>query len=219
MTAPLFALTDQTLGWGGQAVLRNVSLHVWQGERIALLGRSGVGKSTLLATLHDRLAVKVALIPQDHGLVGALSVFHNVWMGVLDDHSTARNLRTLVWPDARQRAAVEDVLTMVGLGSQGRRIVAQLSGGQRQRVVLARALLRGGDIVLGDEPVTALDPAQGAALLDRLAERFSTSVLALHDVDQALRVATRIIGIRAGGIVLDAPAVDLTESDLLALYR
>ena len=219
MTAALVALTGENLGWGGHVALRDVTLRVDPGERIVLLGRSGAGKSTLLAALHDRMAGRVALVPQDHGLVGALPVFHNVWMGVLDDHGTAANLRTLVWPLAAQRARVEAVLEVVGLAGLGRRPVAQLSGGQRQRVALARALLRGGAVVLGDEPVTALDPAQGAALLDHLAGAFPTMVLALHDVDQALRVATRIVGLRAGAVALDAPSTDLTEADLLALYR
>ena len=219
MTAPLAALTGESLGWGGRVTLRDVTLRVDPGERIVLLGRSGAGKSTLLGALHDRIGARAALVPQDHGLIGALSVFHNVWMGVLDDHGTARNLRTLVWPAAAERAQVDVVLATVGLTGLMRRPVAQLSGGQRQRVALARALLRGGAVVLGDEPVTALDPAQGAALLDHLAKAFPTAVLALHDVDQARRVATRILGLRGGAVALDAPARDLTEADLLALYR
>ncbi|MCB5198414.1 ATP-binding cassette domain-containing protein [Loktanella sp. TSTF-M6] len=219
MTAPLVALTDQSLGWGGRLVLTGVTLQVAAGERIALLGRSGVGKSTLLAALHDRIAGRAALVPQDHGLVGSLSVFHNIWMGVLDDFGTPRNLRTLIWPARAERARVEHVLDIVGLSGLGRRPVSQLSGGQRQRVALGRALLRGGDVVLGDEPVTALDPAQGAALLGRLTTEFATMILTLHDVDQALRVATRIIGLRQGAVVIDAAAADLSETELLALYR
>ena len=219
MTQPLAALTGESLGWGGHVALRGVTLRVDPGEQIVLLGRSGAGKSTLLAALHDRIARRAALVPQDHGLIGVLSVFHNVWMGVLDDHGTGRNLRTLIWPSRAERARVEAVLRVVGLSDLGRRPVAQLSGGQRQRVALARALLRGGDIVLGDEPVTALDPAQGAALLDHLTQAFPTLVLSLHDVDQALAVATRIVGLRGGTIALDAAATDLTATDLLQLYR
>ncbi|WP_394154381.1 ATP-binding cassette domain-containing protein [Loktanella salsilacus] len=219
MTQPLVTLTGESLGWGGQLALRDVSLQIAKGERIAILGRSGAGKSTLLTALHDRAQVRLALVPQDHGLTGPLSVFHNVWMGVLDDHGTARNLRTLIWPRADERAAVAKVLDIVGLDGLGRRAVSQLSGGQRQRVALARALLRGGALVLADEPVTALDPEQGAALLDHLLGAFSTSVLVLHDVDQALRVATRIIGLRQGQVAVDAPASDLSADDLLQLYR
>ncbi|WP_386683438.1 ATP-binding cassette domain-containing protein [Loktanella sp. R86503] len=219
MTQPLVTLTGESLGWGGQLALRDVSLQIAKGERIAILGRSGAGKSTLLTALHDRAQVRLALVPQDHGLIGPLSVFHNVWMGVLDDHGTARNLRTLIWPRADERATVAKVLDIVGLDGLGRRAVSQLSGGQRQRVALARAMLRGGALVLADEPVTALDPEQGAALLDHLLGAFSTCVLVLHDVDQALRVATRIIGLRQGRVAVDAPASDLSADDLLQLYR
>jgi phosphonate transport system ATP-binding protein len=219
MTQPLVTLTGESLGWGGQLALHDVSLQIAPGERIAILGRSGAGKSTLLTALHDRAQVRLALVPQDHGLIGALSVFHNVWMGVLDDHGTARNLRTLIWPNAHERGRVAQVLAVVGLDDLGRRPVSQLSGGQRQRVALARALLRGGALVLGDEPVTALDPEQGAALLNHLLGAFPTSVLVLHDVDQALRVATRIIGLRQGRVAVDAPASDLSADDLLQLYR
>ena len=219
MTQPLATLTGAYLGWGGVAVLRDVTLRVDPGERIVLMGRSGAGKSTLLAAVQERILTRAALVPQDHGLIGALPVFHNVWTGVLDDHGTARNLRTLVWPTQAERAQVDAVLGMVGLAGLGRRPAAQLSGGQKQRVALARALLRGGDVVLGDEPVTALDPAQGAALLDQLTQAFATTVVVLHDVAQALRVATRIVGLRGGLVALDAPAADLTEADVLTLYR
>ena len=87
----LLHLRDRSLGWGDRTVLPDLSLSVRQGERVALLGRSGVGKSTLLAALADA-AGNAALVPQDHGLVGPLSVFHNVWMGRLDEFGALRNL-------------------------------------------------------------------------------------------------------------------------------
>ncbi|MCA1334797.1 ATP-binding cassette domain-containing protein [Pseudooceanicola marinus] len=217
--AALVSLSGERLGWGETPVLSDVTLTIEPGERIALLGRSGVGKSTLLAALAQRLtARRVALVPQDHGLVGPLSVFHNVWMGRLDDAGTARNLRILLRPSADERAQVEQVLTRVGLTGMGRRRVAQLSGGQRQRVALARALLRGGEVVLGDEPVSALDPSQAAALLEDLAASFPTSVLALHDVTLARQTATRILGLKGGRIVLDAPVADCPRDRLMDLY-
>lgn len=217
--APLVSLAGERLGWGDSAVLSDVSLEIDPGERIALLGRSGVGKSTLLTALGQRIAgARVALVPQDHGLVDALSVFHNTWMGRLDAAGTARNLRILLRPSATERAEVETVLEQVGLAGLGRRRVGQLSGGQRQRVALARALLRGGAVVLGDEPVSALDPAQAAELLGALAAQFETSVLALHDLDLALDTATRIVGLKAGGVVLDAPVAECDRARLMELY-
>ena len=216
---PLVSLAGERLGWGESAVLSDISLDIRPGERIALLGRSGVGKSTLLAALGQRITgARVALVPQDHGLVDALSVFHNTWMGRLDEAGTARNLRILLRPSGAERAEVEAVLERVGLAGLGRRRVSQLSGGQRQRVALARALLRGGAVVLGDEPVSALDPAQAAALLAELSGQFQTSVLALHDLDLARDFATRIIGLKAGGLVLDAPVETCDRARLMELY-
>lgn len=214
----LLHLRDRSLGWGDRTVLPDLSLSVRQGERVALLGRSGVGKSTLLAALADA-AGTAALVPQEHGLVGPLSVFHNVWMGRLDEFGALRNLATLAWPRAAQRAQVEEVLDRVGLGGLGRRPVAELSGGQRQRVALARALLRGGAVVLADEPVSALDPAQGADLLGAVADRFDTAVVVLHDAALARAFATRIIGLRNGAVVLDAPPAQISDADLADLYR
>ncbi|CTQ48027.1 ATP-binding cassette domain-containing protein [Jannaschia donghaensis] len=212
------ALRSETLGWGKEAVLRDVTLQIADGERVALMGRSGVGKSTLLRALHDRADGRVAVVAQDHGLVDALSVFHNVWMGRLDDFGAARNLRTLIRPNTAERRSVEEVLDRVGLTGLGRRPVASLSGGQRQRVALARAMLRGGATVFADEPVSALDPAQGDALLLALSGDFGTSIMVLHDTGQALRSATRIVGLKAGGIVLDAATADVDAARLMELY-
>ncbi|MEI4472671.1 ATP-binding cassette domain-containing protein [Frigidibacter sp. MR17.24] len=221
--APLLCLRDERPGWGGAPVLGPLTLTLHRGERVVLMGRSGVGKSTLLETLRRRLDAgpggrELAIVAQDHGLVGPLSVFHNVWMGQLDRHGTARNLRTLLWPSRAERALAEAALAETGLAGLGRRPVAALSGGQRQRVALSRALARGGAVVLADEPVSALDPAQGAALLAALAARFPTAVLALHDVGQAMAFATRILGLRDGRIVLDAAPATLTEAQVMDLY-
>ena len=91
--APLIALDGETIGYAGRTVLADLRFSIAAGERIALVGRSGVGKSTLLNTLYDRLAGRAALIPQAASLVPQLSCFHNVYMGRLDRHSTLRNLR------------------------------------------------------------------------------------------------------------------------------
>ena len=220
MPSPLATFERESLGWNGSAVLTDLSLRIDAGERVALLGRSGSGKSTLLDALRRRMiGERIALVPQQHGLVDPLSVFHNVWMGQLDQSGTLTNLRTLLWPLARERAAVDVVLDRIGLSDMGRRNVTTMSGGQRQRVALGRALLRGGAVVLADEPVSALDPTQGDALLADLANQFETSVLALHDVGQALSFATRIIGLRASQIVIDAPADELDTAALMDLYR
>ena len=216
--APLIALDGETIGYAGRAVLAEVHLSITAGERIALVGRSGVGKSTLLNTLYDRLADSAALIPQAASLVPQLSCFHNVYMGRLDRHSSLRNLRELVWPATATLAEVEAVLAAVGLAEALRQKAGSLSG-QAQRTSVARALYNGRPVVLGDEPVSALDRRQGARILETLHRTHATSVLALHDIPLALEHATRVVALRAGKIVLDAPAADLTAADLAPFFE
>jgi len=204
---------EASIGYAGRPVLRDVDLTVAPGERIAILGRSGAGKSTLLNVIY------AALIPQSAALVRNLSTFHNVFMGRLDRHSALFNVKTLVWPGRREVEAVRQVLGAVGLGPEIFRKAGELSGGQQQRVSVARALFNGRPIAIGDEPVSALDAVQGAAVLARLAERHSTLVLALHNVDLALGHATRILALDRGAIVLDAPAAELRPADLARFYE
>ncbi len=217
--APLITLDGESIGYAGRTVLADVRFSIAVGERVALVGRSGVGKSTLLNTLYDRLADSAALIPQAASLVPQLSCFHNVYMGRLDRHSSLRNLRELLWPAAATLAEVEIVLAAVGLAEALRQKAGSLSGGQAQRTSVARALYNGRPVVLGDEPVSALDRRQGARILETLYRTHTTSVLALHDIPLALEHATRVVALRGGRIALDAPAADLTAADLAPFFE
>lgn len=209
------------LGYGGTPVLAGVRLHVAPGERVALLGRSGSGKSTLLSALHGAAAgrgMRIALVPQDAALVSQLSALRNVLMGRLDDHGAWRNLRTLVRPASPDRAAALADLDRVGLTPQADARVESLSGGQKQRVALARALHRGGDLILGDEPLSAVDPRHAQELAALLRAAFPTAILALHDVAVARAFATRVIGLKQGVFLFDLPVDQLDASRIEALY-
>lgn len=209
------------LGYGGTPVLAGVRLHVAPGERVALLGRSGSGKSTLLSALHGAAAgrgIRIALVPQDAALVPQLSALRNVLMGRLDDHGAWRNLRTLVRPAAPDRAAALADLDRVGLTPQADARVESLSGGQKQRVALARALHRGGDLILGDEPLSAVDPRHAQELAALLRAAFPTAILALHDVAVARAFATRVIGLKQGVFLFDLPVDQLDATRIEALY-
>lgn len=209
------------LGYGGTPVLAGVRLHVAPGERVALLGRSGSGKSTLLSALHGAAAgrgMRIALVPQDAALVPQLSALRNVLMGRLDDHGAWRNLRTLIRPAAPDRAAALADLDRVGLTPNADARVESLSGGQKQRVALARALHRGGDLILGDEPLSAVDPRQAQDLAALLRAAFPTAILALHDVAVARAFATRVIGLKQGVFLFDLPVDQLDASRIEALY-
>lgn len=217
--AVLLELRDEHAGFGGQPVLRGLSLQVRRGERLAVMGRSGAGKSTLLNLIYARLPGQAALVPQAAALVGTLSVFHNVYMGRLDRHSAWRNLRMLAWPARAEVAAVRDMLGTVGLADKAFARAGTLSGGQQQRASVARALYNGRPVVIGDEPVSALDRRQGAAVLRRMADAHGTAILALHDIPLALEHADRIVVLQGGRVALDAPAGSLREADLLRFYE
>lgn len=206
------------MGFGSQTVLHSIDLAVARGERVAVVGRSGAGKSTLLTLLYQRLADQAALVPQAAALVGPLSVFHNVYMGRLDRHSTWRNLRMLAWPARAEVARVREVLGTVGLADKLFARAGTLSGGQQQRASVARALYNGRPVVIGDEPVSALDRQQGGVVLRRMAAAHETMILAMHDIGLALEHMDRVVLLDAGRIVLDAKAGSLREADLARFY-
>jgi phosphonate transport system ATP-binding protein len=214
----LIELRHVSAGYAGHTVLHDINLAINVGERIALMGRSGAGKTTLLNVLHERLAERVALIPQSAALVKTLSVFHNVYMGRLDRRPTWYNLRTLAWPARADVAEVERVLDVVGLTDKMFAAAGALSGGQQQRTSVARALYNGRPIVIGDEPVSALDHVQASEILGELCSRHDTMILSLHDIALALSHTDRVVVIENGRIVLDAPARDLSAADLVPYY-
>jgi phosphonate transport system ATP-binding protein len=205
-------------GYDGRAVLHDISLTIHRGERIAVMGRSGAGKSTLLNLLQDRLAGSVALIPQAAALVKTLTVFHNVYMGRLDRHPTWHNIRNLVWPARADVAEIEQVLDLVGMTDKLFDRAGALSGGQQQRTSVARALHNGRPIVIGDEPVSALDRVQSADILGKLCARFETVIVAMHDISLALAHADRVLVLDGGRLVLDRHARDLTAAELVPYY-
>ena len=211
----VFELKRACAGYNGRPVLFDIDLTVRAKERLAVMGRSGAGKSTLLGLLYAQRPADVALVPQASALVKPLSVFHNVYMGRLDRNSTVHNLRNLVWPAACKVAEVRSVLESVGLETEIFSAAAALSGGQQQRTSVARALYNGRPILIGDEPVSALDRVQGADVLSLLKSRHETVVLALHDVHHALEHTDRIVVLEHGRKVIDEPSGELTANDLL----
>lgn len=213
-----FELAGLTASFNGERVIGPLTIDVKPGEQVALVGKSGAGKSTLIKLIHERVNRESSLVPQELGLVNALPVFHNVFMGQLDKHSTWYNTVTLVRPFNRDREKVKGLLQALGLPEKIWTPTASLSGGQRQRVAIARAVYRDAPLLLADEPISALDGPMAHLVMELLRDRFKTSVIALHDVEMALGYCNRIIGIQDGQIALDEPSERLSANDIMTLY-
>nr|WP_284726388.1 ATP-binding cassette domain-containing protein [Cobetia amphilecti] len=206
--------------------MRDLDIRLLPGERIALLGASGAGKSTLLEALRAALQqrdVAAAWCPQRQGLVPQLSVYHNIFMGRLDQHSRLTNLLNLLRPKPAHWQTVAALCEPLGIAGLMERSVEALSGGQRQRVAIARALYQGHDLFLGDEPVASVDPHQASQLIQLIHARHATSVVALHQRELALTHFTRVIGLGKqaddqGRVLLDVATDRLTPGDLDFLY-
>jgi sulfonate transport system ATP-binding protein len=224
--APVVRLRGVRRSFGDAVVLDGIDLDIAPGEFVAVLGRSGSGKTTLL-----RLLARL-----DRGLTGELAtgsepavVFQDPrllpWRSALDN--VVLGLRGL---DPRGRA--ERALAEVGLGGRERAWPRQLSGGQRQRVALARALVRAPDLLLLDEPFSALDALTRISaqdLVSTLWRRHRPAVLLVtHDVEEALMLADRTLLLDDGRIAHDErfdaprprrrddPALVARRRDLLA---
>lgn len=215
---PLLELRDESAGYNGRAILHGLTLRIDDGERIALVGESGAGKSTLLRLIYERIGNAAALVPQELGLIQALTVFHNVYMGRLNERSLWRNLRNLVMPAAADVAEVKQILERLRLEDKLFASVGELSGGQQQRTAVGRALYHSGDILIADEPVSSVDEHQARDILDTVNSAKRSVVLAMHDRALAIAYADRLVGIKGGEIVLDERSAGMKPSDLDDLY-
>ena len=219
----MLELVGHHSGYRKREVLRDVSVAIESGERVAVVGESGAGKSTLLRQLYQLSPKTIALCPQSLGLVSTLSAFHNIYMGRLHQPTVFRHLLNLCWPQTDAWNQVLLVAQQVGVEDLLRQPVSRLSGGQQQRVALARALVQGQaqtvTTFIGDEPVSSVDQKHGGLLLDVIKRQFSTVVVAIHDQTLALNYFDRVIGVRQGQIAFDARASDLSLEDLSVVCR
>ncbi|WNV77015.1 ATP-binding cassette domain-containing protein [Geodermatophilus sp. DSM 44513] len=235
----MLRLAGVAVRYGGTTALDGVDLTVRPGERVALVGASGAGKSTLLAVANGsvlptagsvrvlggspadrRVRARIGTVHQSLELVGRLRVVHEVNAGRLADWSAARAAWSLVRPQGlpEVRAALEQV----GLADRVFARTDRLSGGQRQRVALARLLVQRPELVLADEPASALDPVLADRALTLLgglaAARGGALVTALHDPGLVRRHCDRVVGLAGGRVVLDRPVAALSAADLAGCY-
>lgn len=214
--------------YGQRTALHPIDLEIAAGESVAIVGRNGSGKSSLLRALcglepaargkvdlyrawgdHRSDGVEIAYVPQRSGARWELP------FSVGDVVATGRRRAWWRRPNRADWAAVDDALSAVGLAVLASRPVNELSGGQAQRVLLARALIQQPDVMIMDEPFAGLDPSTVDAvveLLARLVAAGTTVCCALHEVDIARSSFTRVIALADGRVVADGAADSVLDT-------
>ena len=228
-----------SISYGAKQVVKDFSLSVNDGEIMGIIGPSGCGKTTLIRALcglikpdkgsiyiADQLVFsdekRVNIAPERRG-VGVVFQDYAVWphLSVWDNVCYPMKKHKVPKEEIAKRAAY--ALEQVRMTGYEKHMPAQLSGGQQQRVALARTLNQNPSIILADEPVAALDPVtahQVMADFKRINEEMNITILInIHHVDLALGYAQRVVGIRAGEIVYDGPASEVTQEILDSIYN
>ena len=214
----ILSLDNETISYKGVAALKEVSLHINAGEKVALIGKSGAGKTTLLRRLYQLLPDQCAFIHQHYSLVPQLTVFHNIYMGRLDRYSVFHNVRNLVRPAKIRLDQVEQISSSLGLREKMHTRVGELSGGQQQRVGIGRAFYRGGSVLMADEPVSSLDRVQREQIMSIITRTDKTVVSTLHAIDLSRQFFNRIVGLKDQQILFDLPVQQVSDDLLEALY-
>jgi len=233
MPETVIDIKDLHKGFGGQAVLANVTLKLYKGENLVVLGKSGSGKSVLIKCI-------VRLLDCDSGTINVLDQDVNALdgealgtlrkkigflfqSGALYDSMTVKE--NLEFPLRRIRKElsqaeidekVMSVLTHVGLSDSMDKMPSQLSGGMRKRISLARTIVVDPQIMLYDEPTTGMDPVTSdeiSALINEVQKKYKTSsIIITHDIECARGTANRIIMLHEGAVYLEGTLETFEQS-------
>jgi len=230
----------------GTKALKNVSFDIKRGEFVVVIGPSGSGKSTLLRSLNRLVDItegeievdgqsltkasgrklravrrRVAMVFQHANLVDRLTVLQNVLHGRIGHMSTLAGMFGR-YKEADKRTAV-DLLSEIELTEQMYNRASELSGGQKQRVGIARAIIQDPAVLLCDEPIASLDPSVSRVIMEMIykmtADRGITTIVNLHQIDVAMKYATRIIGLHKGELVFDGTPAQLDKETIELIYN
>ena len=233
--APVVAVDDLHKSFGTQTVLNGISLTVKRGQTLAVLGRSGTGKSVLLrlviglekpdsgsVRIHgqdiaglalDRLGEirkKMGFLFQHAALYDSLTVEQNVAFPLLHHRKTLSK--------SERRDRVLELLAEVGMESGFAKMPSDISGGMQKRVGLARALALNPDVLLLDEPTAGLDPISSAEIDDLVLklqqEHQMASIVVTHDLHSAKTIADRLALLNEGSVVIEGSFEELQNSDI-----
>jgi phospholipid/cholesterol/gamma-HCH transport system ATP-binding protein len=230
----MIQVIDVHRSFGSQQVLRGINLRVHKGEILAIIGRSGSGKTVLLRLIIglvrpnrgqiliegtditqlsgrrlDRVRERFGMLFQGGALFDSMTVFDNVAFPLREK----TNL-----PPSEIAAQVQKMLENVGLGEMGYKFPAELSGGMKKRTALARALVTNPSSILFDEPTTGLDPILVHAIHQLIQETHDTfgytAVIVSHEIPEVFEIATRVAVIHEGRIIAEGtPEMILKSPD------
>ncbi len=244
---PLLDIKDLKKSYDGETLaLNNINLSFYEKEFVVIIGPSGSGKSTFIRSINQliqptsgsivfdgkelmgaskkklqKIRSKIGMIFQDYNLIGRTNVLKNVLNGKLGQLSQWQTLFNRFSPEDVNKAV--EYLKKVGLEGHIYKRANELSGGQQQRVGIARALMQDPKLLLADEPIASLDPKSSIVVMDTLktlaTEKGIACIVNLHQVDIAVKYATRIIGIRKGKVVFDDIPTKLTDEIIQNIYE
>lgn len=232
---------------GGKNVLDNINFDLYEGEFVAVIGRSGAGKSTMLHTLNGTISAssgeildvsgehenvvtmprkqlrhwrsQCSMIFQNFCLVPRLDVITNVLLGRLSHTPTWKSMFKIF--DDKDRVKAIELLKWLKILPHALQRAENLSGGQQQRVAICRALMQEPKILLADEPVASLDPKNTTRIMDALQKVSGEGIAVmvnLHSIELVHQYCTRVIGLEKGKVVYDGAPAGLTDDILHTLY-
>ena len=214
-----------TIGYDNQIILKDLNLHIKEGEYVCIIGENGSGKSTLLKTiigLNKPLAGKITLDDKTSiGYVPQALQIQQDFPATVNEIIMSGCLKKMKWRPfytKKERELAYKNMKLLKITSLKNKLISELSGGQQQRVLIARALCATSKVLFLDEPFTALD-GYGALKLYGILKKLNkeehvTIVMISHDIDMALRHANHVIHIDQT-IVFDGPKEEYLESNLI----
>lgn len=225
--------------------LSEVNIDVKEGEVVALIGKSGAGKTTILKAINGEVLVtegsiellgnkladmdkkellqlrkNTATMYQDYDLIDTNNVFDSVATGFISKKDRLSRITNTL--SELEERIVFQALEKFGILPYSQKKILELSGGQKQRVAMARAFIQSPKLFLADEPVAALDPKMAEIAMDQLKEQANkdgvATIVNLHHIDMAVKYADTIIGVKDGTIVYNDSSQNITIEDLENIY-